>query len=162
MNRNYLIAERLREVFLNGKWIANTNFNNEITGVNFQQAITRVGNSNSIALLVFHLNYYLEGLLQALDTGKLTISDQFSFAMPAIASEEEWNTLRSDFLKNAEQFANRVERMPDSDFDLPFVDPAYGTLLRNIEGVIEHGYYHLGQVVLLRKMMVDVQEEHAN
>jgi hypothetical protein len=43
--------------------------------------------------------------------------------------------------------------MEDSAFDQPFVDEKYGTYLRNIEGVIEHSYYHLGQVSLLKKMV---------
>jgi hypothetical protein len=37
--------------------------------------------------------------------------------------------------------------------DAVFVDAKYGDYARNIEGVIEHSYYHLGQVVLVRKMV---------
>ena len=35
-----------------------------------------------------------------------------------------------------------------------FVYEKYGSYLRNIEGVIEHSYYHLGQVSLIRKMIM--------
>ena len=34
-----------------------------------------------------------------------------------------------------------------------FVDEKYGTYLRNIDGMIEHAYYHLGQVVLIKKLL---------
>jgi hypothetical protein len=43
--------------------------------------------------------------------------------------------------------------MDDARLDQSFVDEKYGTWLRNIEGVIEHCYYHLGQVSLIRKMI---------
>jgi hypothetical protein len=31
------------------------------------------------------------------------------------------------------------------------VEEKYGSVLRNIMGVIEHTHYHLGQIVLLKK-----------
>mgnify|MGYP003556468176 FL=1 len=36
------LAHRLREVLLNGTWIANTNFKEQITGVSWKEAIYRV------------------------------------------------------------------------------------------------------------------------
>jgi hypothetical protein len=153
MNRNSFLANRLREVLLNGKWIANTNFKEQIQSVTWEQAIQKVGNLNTIALLTFHINYYLQGLLNVFNGGALEIRDKYSFDMPEINSEKKWNVLVSIFLTNAELFAAHVEQMEDSAFDQPFVDEKYGTYLRNIEGVIEHSYYHLGQVSLLKKMV---------
>jgi hypothetical protein len=51
-------------------------------------------------------------------------------------------------------FAERIEQMQDDMFDKPFIDAKYGTVLRNIEGVIEHSYYHLGQITLIKKMIL--------
>lgn len=155
MTRNIDLANRLREVLLNGKWIANTNFKDQISRVSWEQAVQKVGSLNTIALLTFHINYYLAGLLDALDTGRLTISDKYSFDLPEIKSQADWEKLVADFLINAEKFADRVEHMDDSLFDQPFIDEKYGSYWRNIEGVIEHSYYHLGQVSLIRKMIVD-------
>lgn len=153
MTRNLDLASRLREVLLDGKWIANTNFRDQISQVSWEQATQQVGNLNTIALLTFHINYYLSGLLHALDTGRLTISDKFSFDLPEIKSKADWEKLVAHFLDNAEKFADRVEQMEDSLFDQPFIDEKYGSYWRNIEGVIEHCYYHLGQVSLIRKMI---------
>jgi hypothetical protein len=154
MTRNLTIASRLREVLLDGHWIANTNFKEQLLSVNWEQATQKIGNLNTIAALTYHLNYYLAGLLAALENGKLEISDKFSFDLPEIKSEEEWDKLVTAFLNNSKTFADRVEQMDDSIFDQPFVDEKYGSYLRNIEGVIEHSYYHLGQVSLLRKMIM--------
>lgn len=154
MKRNITIASRLREVFLDGRWIANTNYKEQIQGLYWQQAIQKVDNLNTIAALTYHINYYLAGLLKAFETGRLEISDKYSFDLPAINSEQEWNKLVVDFINNAENFASKVEEMDDKIFDQPFIDEKYGTYLRNIEGAIEHSYYHLGQISLIRKMII--------
>ncbi len=153
MTRNITTSNRLREVLLNGKWIANTNFKEQILSVSWEQAIQQVDNLNTIALLTFHINYYLKGILNVFNGGKLEIKDKYSFDLPEIKSESAWVALVNDFISNAEMFADKVEQMPDDLFDQPFADEKYGTYLRNIEGVIEHSYYHLGQVSLIRKMI---------
>lgn len=153
MNRNVALANRLREVLLNGKWIANTNFREQILSVSFDQASEKVDNLNTIVLLTFHINYYLRGILNVFNGGTLEIKDKFSFNLPENLTESDWKELVNDFLNNSELFARYVEEMEDSLLDQPFVDEKYGSYLRNIEGVIEHSYYHLGQVSLVRKLI---------
>ncbi len=153
MDRNLFLANRLREVLLNGRWIANTNYKEQLLSVDWQQAIQKVDNLNTIAALTYHINYYLAGLLSAFENGKLEISDKYSFDLPQIKSETDWDNLVTDFLSNSEKFSAKVEQMDDSVFDQPFIDEKYGTFLRNIEGVIEHSYYHLGQISLINKLI---------
>ncbi|MCC6818480.1 MAG: DUF1572 family protein [Bacteroidia bacterium] len=157
MTRNLSISSRLREVFLNGKWIANTNYKEQLQSVDYLQANQKISNLNTIAILAYHINYYLRGLISAFENGKLEISDQYSFDLPPINTEVEWKNLVNDFLINAELFAVKIEQMEDSQFDQAFIDEKYGTFLRNIEGVIEHSYYHLGQIVLIKKMITHNQ-----
>lgn len=153
MKRSLVIANRLREVLLNGHWIANTNYKEQLLNVNWEQATQKVDNLNTIAALTFHINYYLGGLLQVFNGGRLEISDKYSFDLPPIRSEADWNKLVNKFLNNSETFASQVENFSDDMLDMPFVDEKYGTYLRNIEGVIEHSYYHLGQISLIKKMI---------
>jgi hypothetical protein len=61
MDPNTFIANRLREVFLNGKWIANTNYRHQLEAITWQQAVKKVGDLNTIAALTYHINYYLAG-----------------------------------------------------------------------------------------------------
>lgn len=155
MSRNVMIANRLREVLLDGYWIANTNYKEQLLSITWQQAIRKVDDLNTISALTFHVNYYLSGLLVVFENGKLEISDQHSFDVPLINSAEEWNGLLNEFLSNAEEVASLVEQLDDSIFDQLFVEEKYGSYLRNIEGLIEHSYYHLGQIVLIRKMIME-------
>jgi len=57
--------------------------------------------------------------------------------------------------RNAERFAHHVERISEAQMEADFVDAKYGTYRRNIEGVIEHSYYHLGQIVIIAKMVTE-------
>lgn len=151
MNKD--LSNRLREVLLNGKWIANTNFKEQITSITWEQAIERVENLNTIALLTFHVNYYLNGILNVFEGGELEIKDKYSFDMAEISSEADWLNLINDFVSNAEKFISHVENMDENLLAQPFVKEEYGSYLRNIEAQIEHSYYHLGQVSLIRKMI---------
>lgn len=153
MNTTKDLANRLREVLLNGKWIANTNWKAQILSTSWEEAIHKVQNLNTIAALTFHVNYYLKGILQVFNGGELEIKDKYSFDLPEIKSETEWNILVNEFLNNAEKFVAHVETLNADSLTQPFVNEKYGTYLRNIEGVIEHSYYHLGQVVLIRKII---------
>lgn len=153
MKRSLSLAKRLREVLLSGHWIANTNYKEQIMNTNWSQATQKVANLNTIAALVYHIDYYLLGLLQVFKGGTLDIHDQYSFDLPEMQSEADWNSLVGNFLNHAEQFVAQVEQLDDEILDQDFVDEKYGSYLRNIEGVIEHSYYHLGQLSLIRKLI---------
>ena len=162
MTRSLFIANRLKEVLLNGHWIANTNYKEQLLSINREEATQKIGSLNTIAAITFHINYYLSGLLNVFNGGTLDISDKYSFDCPPIPSETEWKSLINEFLIHSEKFADAVAQMQDEKFDAIFVDEKYGTYLRNIEGVIEHSYYHLGQISLLKKMIAERGKESAN
>ncbi|MFC6101448.1 DUF1572 domain-containing protein [Olivibacter domesticus] len=153
--KSVFVANRLQEVLLSGHWIANTNYKELLLETTWEQAIHKIGSLNTIAALTFHINYYLAGLLNVFYGGKLEISDQYSFNLPPIQSEKDWKELVDDFLRNAEKFVIQVEQMAESKLKEPFVEEKYGNYLRNIEGIIEHSYYHLGQIVLIKKLITE-------
>jgi hypothetical protein len=154
MQLNQYLANRTEEVLLNGKWIANTNFKEQIESVSWREATTKIDELNTIALLTFHVDYYLGGLNQVFDGGTLDIKDKFSFDMPAITSDEDWQELKKQFIINAEKFVNHINNMTEEKINSDFIDSRYGTYLRNIDGMLEHTYYHLGQISLIKKMII--------
>lgn len=153
MSTTSQLAKRFREVILDGKWIANTNFKDQLSDISWEQATTKIGSLNTIAMLTFHIDYYIAGLINVFEGGNLEIRDQYSFDLPPIESQLEWNNLLNKFWSDAEKFADLLEKMPDSKMNEGFVDEKYGTYLRNIDGMIEHAYYHLGQISLIKKLI---------
>lgn len=153
MNQSTQIANRVREVILNGTWIANTNFKDQLADSDWQRTTKKVDSLNTIADLAQHIHYYISGILNVFNGGTLDIKDQFSFNFPPIESQEQWNLFLDKFWNDSEDFSRRVEAMSDEKLDSVFVDEKYGSFRRNIEAVIEHSYYHLGQIVLIKKML---------
>jgi hypothetical protein len=149
------LAKRFREVLLDGLWIANTNFKDQLKDVTWEQATAKVGSLNTIAMLTFHIDYYIAGLINVFEGGNLEIRDKYSFDLPPIESQEQWKELLNKLWNDAEKFATLLEQMPDSKMDEVFVDEKYGTYLRNIDGMIEHAYYHLGQITLIKKLLMN-------
>jgi hypothetical protein len=153
MESNQKIAARFREVFLSGTWIANTNYKDQLTGTSWEMATTRVTELNTLSALTQHVHYYIAGLVKVFEGGTLDIRDQYSYQFPPVTSQESWEKIQEQLWVDVEKFARLVEQFPPNQLLKDFVDPKYGTYQRNIEAMIEHAYYHLGQIVLIKKML---------
>jgi hypothetical protein len=154
------IAKRFREVILNGTWIANTNFKDQLSDLNWELATTQFNSLNTIAVLAQHIHYYIKGIKNVFTGGSLDIKDKYSFDFLPIPSQKEWENFLTQFWMDAEEFALLIEQMPEEKLKEMFVDEKYGTFQRNIEGMIEHSYYHLGQIVLIKKILVRGENLH--
>lgn len=154
MKNTVEIANRFREVILNGTWIANTNFKDQLENLDWEIAVTPIQNLNTIAILAQHIHYYINGINQVFKGGTLDIKDKFSFDFPPIDSQEQWNNFLIKFWKDSEEFALLIEQMSDEKLNENFVEEKYGTYKRNIDAMIEHSYYHLGQIVLIKKQQL--------
>lgn len=149
------IANRFREVILNGTWIANTNYKDQLQNLDWKTATTQVKNLNTISLLAQHIHYYINGINIVFKGRTLDIKDKFSFDFPPILSQQEWENFLTKFWNDAEEFALLVEQIPNQKLDQAFVDEKYGSYKRNIEAMLEHSYYHLGQIVLIKKLIIE-------
>lgn len=149
------IAKRFAEVILNGTWIANTNYHDQLAHLDWQTATAQVGSLNTIAALAQHVHYYINGINQVFKGGTLDIKDQYSFDFPPMTSQAQWEAFLLTFWRDAEEFATWVEKMPKAKLSDVFVDEKYSTYNRNIQAMIEHSYYHLGQIVLIKKLLLE-------
>lgn len=133
-------------------WVS-TNLKTQLTDVELKEATTKIGTLNTIAVLTFHINYYVAGVIKVLEGGPLEIRDKFSFDLPPLTSQEDWDKLKTKSFEDAEKFAILLEQLPDQKFNEGFVEEKYGNYFRNILGMIEHSYYHLGQIVIIKKLI---------
>lgn len=151
--RSQNLAQRCREVFLDGHWIANTNYYDQLSTIPYEKVCLSVNGCNSIAGLTLHIHYYIAGLLRYFHSGILDISDTYSFSSALPQSEQEWHSMRHNFLRDADTFINTIAIFSDDKLESVFYKEEYGTYERNIEAMIEHAYYHLGQMTLLAKIL---------
>ena len=157
MNLPQQVATHFRNIYFGDNW-TDVNLKDSLAGVNYQQATTQIYRCNTIAALVFHMNYYVSRVLKVFQGQPLDAHDNNAFDVPPITSEEEWEKLLNQFWADAETFATLVEQLPESKLDEIFVQEKYGTYYRNIHGIVEHNHYHLGQIVLLKKIMSQLDE----
>jgi len=152
MNLPQQIAKHFREVYVGGNW-TDVNLKDSLKDLTWQQATTQVHSCNTIAALVYHMNYYVSRVLKVLHGNPLEAHDKDSFGLPPVTSAEDWESLKKTAFTDAETFASKIEQLPASKFEETFVDEKYGSYYRNIHGIIEHNHYHLGQIVLLKKIL---------
>ena len=147
------IAKQFREVYYGGNWTG-SNLKDAVNGVNWEQAVQKVDGLNSIAALVFHINYYVDLIIKVLESKPLEGHDKYSFNLPPIQSTNDWEDLLNTSWANAEKFVKMVEALPDEKLRDTFVVEKYGNYYRNLEGVIQHTHYHLGQIVVIKKLIL--------
>ncbi|WP_298536432.1 DUF1572 family protein [uncultured Algibacter sp.] len=147
------LTGRLKEILTEGKWVTGTNIKDQISNLDWRIATKKIYSLNTISDLVFHLDYYISGVLNVLEGGKLVIKDKYSFDAPPINSELDWIDLVHKFCNNSEKFIVMISNMSEADLHKTFEKEQYGSYLRNIEAIIEHSYYHFGQIILIKKMI---------
>lgn len=147
------MAKHLREVNFGGNWTG-VNLKDQLKDVDWKLATQQIGSMNTIAILVYHINYYLDAAVKVLDGGPLDSKDEYSFSHPPIESEEDWQNLVQRSYDQAENLAQKLESLNDHQMSQTFVEEKYGSYFRNFQGIIEHSHYHLGQIVLLKKLIL--------
>jgi hypothetical protein len=146
------IANHFRAVHFGGNWTS-VNLKDTLSDISWQQATTKLDSLNTIAVLVYHINYYVAAVTEVLRGRPLNAHDKFSFDLPPIQSEQDWQNLLNKTWKDAEHFASLIEQLPDEKLLEVFSEEKYGTYYRNLHGIIEHTHYHLGQIVLIKKLL---------
>ena len=146
------IARHIRELHFGENW-TDVSLKALVEDLSWKEANTQVHDFNSIASLIFHINYYINAVLQVLHNKPLEARDKYSFDLPPIHSKKDWDQLLSKTWKEAEEFAQLIEKLTDQELLSIMIDEKYGTYYRNFQGIIEHSHYHLGQIALIKKII---------
>jgi len=146
------IAQQLHQVYFGGNWTA-ANLSEVLKDVTWLEATHQREGFNSIALLAFHIHYYVAGTLEVLEGRPLTIHDKLSFDMPPLENEEAWQARLSSMWEETRKVCALIEALPEERLREWFEKEKYGTYLRNLLGLTEHAHYHLGQIALLKKLL---------
>ncbi len=152
MKTSTQIATHVRAFHFGGNW-TDVNLKDTLADVTWEQAISKVDSFNTIAALVYHINYFIDAVIPVLLGGNLDASDKFSFNHPPIQSQEDWDNLLNKLWTDAETFASLIDTLPESTLWEDFWEDKYGNYYKNLQGIIEHSHYHLGQLVLIKKII---------
>lgn len=147
------IAKHFKDVHFGGNWTS-VNYRDVLADVSWPQACAKVQSFNTILTLVYHVKYYMHVVERVLLDEPLVGKDAESFIHPHLNNQEEWDALRNDFWAKADAVAILIAQLPDSLLTQPFYEEKYGTYYRNLQGMVEHHHYHLGQIVIIKKLLV--------
>jgi DinB superfamily len=145
------LARHIREIHFGKNWTW-SDMQEALKDVTWEEATNQSLSCNTIALLVFHMNFYLKIVQERILGREVKFRQEDSFAAPAISSEADWQQLLQKTWDDAEAFAQIVEQLPESRL-YEDISPKHGNFFKNIQGVVEHNHYHLGQIVLIKKML---------
>jgi hypothetical protein len=145
MSKSVLIASRVRALFFGPNW-TETSLSELLEQNDFHQFIhTRIGQQSAAAVL-FHLHYYQKAQLTVLQGGPLTAKDAESFHHPKWEVESDWLQFGSTVIDTGRALEAAIATWPESIWSEPFVKADYGSYETNLIGMLEHSYYHFGQL----------------
>ncbi|MGB5376852.1 DUF1572 domain-containing protein [Muriicola sp.] len=147
-----IIAENIKHVYLGGNWTA-VNLRDTLKGIDWKMATFKVASFHTIAELVFHMNYFVTVVLKVLQGMPLEGNDAVSFDCPSINSRKDWVEFQEQIFNEVEAFTVLVTALPEHQLWELIGDKKYGSYYRNLHGIVEHCHYHLGQIVLLKKLV---------
>jgi uncharacterized damage-inducible protein DinB len=152
MNLSHTLATHLRRLYTGGNW-TDINLKDSLDGLSWQQVTATPAGANSILALVYHLHYFVRAVTRVLQGGPLDAHDKYSFDHPPLESQVEWEAFLAEVFAEAETFAQLIEQLPPERLDENMAGEKYGSYFANLQGIIEHAHYHLGQIVLLKKLL---------
>jgi uncharacterized damage-inducible protein DinB len=152
MKINELIAQHLLDVNEGANW-TDINIKDTLEGLNYKEAnAITMASSNTIAALLHHISFYNDIVKERLWGNYPPINQLNGFDMEKIKNEIDWVKLKEKSLQSARDLASEVKKFPEEKlFDL--TANGHGTYYKMLHGVIEHAHYHLGQIVLLKKLV---------
>ncbi|MGI8950970.1 MAG: DinB family protein [Chitinophagaceae bacterium] len=150
MKISQLIAQHVEEV-VDGNW-TDIFLKDVLKDISYKEAIgVPTGITNSIAMLVHHILYYNEIVEQRLKNLNPAFNNANGFNVD-INNEEDWQQLKQKCINSFKELANTVRQFPDEK--LEEINPrGNSTFYKMLHGVVEHAHYHLGQIVLLKKII---------
>lgn len=146
------ISNQIKEAFYGENWTGSS-YKEQLDEISWDESIVQIDAYNSIAALLYHVNFFIDAILLVLNKKELSLSDKDSYNHPPINCAEDWGKLKSKLWENVDEFVDLIAKLPNEELDKDFWDNKYGNYYRNIHGVIQHSYYHLGQIAFIKKKL---------
>ena len=108
--------------------------------------------TNSIWEIANHLIAWRENVLERVK-GKVITTPIYNYILPvAVASETAWQELLQRLEQSQRHWISFLEDFDEKDFDTTYPNNGMN-YYEHIHGIIQHDCYHLGQIVLLTKLL---------
>lgn len=131
-------------------WIG-CNFKEALHGVDASLAAKNIAaDTNSIWQLVFHIIYWRTSVVNRLN-GNLNPPPFPDFRLPDELNEQNWKQTLLDFETSYHQLRKTIQHFKEENLHQPSPKPEQ-TFYQLMMGCLQHDAYHLGQLVLVKKV----------
>ncbi|WP_281232324.1 DinB family protein [Flavobacterium gelatinilyticum] len=152
MSENKRISALYQSIYNGNPWLE-VNLADTLKNVNAEQAYRKINpNLNTIWEIVNHLIQWRRNILQRMQ-GETIITPDHNYFVPVLdPSEAAWEQSLQTLAKTQEAWNTFFEDFDDADLTKIYVNNGH-TYYEHIHGIIQHDVYHLGQIVILKKML---------
>lgn len=152
MNIPFQIAQHLLQVTEGDNW-TDVNIADTIKDVSVEEATHRTEASpNTIASLLHHLSYWNRVMIQRINGIKPEIPESNGYDVPILKTDQAWGNLKKDHFASAHELADAIRKVDEARLEEPIL-PEYSSVYKNLQGTVEHVHYHLGQIVIIKKLV---------
>ena len=146
------LAQNLLTAFEGVNW-TDVSIADTLADLSVKQATTRTAASpNTIASLVNHLWYWNTIIMLRMKGENPVIPEVNGFDVEELNNEDDWKKLVAKTHQSFIDLADAIRKLPDEQLPDP-VSNGRSTVGKNLYGIVEHAYYHLGQIVMLKHLV---------
>lgn len=147
-----LIAQHLIDVHEGNNW-TDVSVADVLKDVTEEECVTLTSASpNTIASLLQHITFWNRVMVQRIKGNNVTIDEHNGFNLPPLQTEDDWLRLKVDNNISSHELAVAIANFDDNKLEEPLVSGG-SSAYKNLQGAVEHIHYHLGQMIILKKLI---------
>lgn len=147
-----LIAQHIIDVHEGGNW-TEIDITATLKDVSLNDAVLRtIASPNTIAALLHHITFWNREVMRRAKGIKTQVDESNGFNHPALNTEADWQHLKADNIQSAHELAAAIRQFDEAKLLVP-MEVHTSSAYKNFQGAVEHAHYHLGQIVILKKLV---------
>ncbi|MCC9066554.1 DinB family protein [Flavobacterium piscisymbiosum] len=152
MSESKRVSNLYQSIYNGNPWLEVT-LANTLENVTAEQAYRKINpNLNTIWEIVNHLIQWRRNILRRVQGEIITTPDHNYFVPILDSSEASWEQSLQSLAKSQEMWNACLNDFNDADFEKIDQNNNHN-FYEDIHGIIQHDVYHLGQIVILKKLL---------
>lgn len=152
MSENQRISSLYQSIYNGNPWLEVT-LAHTLENLTAEQAYRKINpNLNTIWEIVNHLIQWRRNILLRMQ-GETIVTPDHNYFVPVLdPSEAAWEQSLQSLAKTQDSWNAFFEDFDDADLAKIYINNGH-TFYEHIHGIIQHDVYHLGQIVILKKLL---------
>ena len=152
MQETKRITKLFTDIYNGSPWI-DVNLTDTLSKLTAAQSANRpIPQCNTIWEIVNHLIQWRQNVLQRVQGKVIKTPSHNYFQKVKDTSPKAWKTTLNDLAGSQKQWLDFLKKFDENDFEKVYPNNGM-TYYEHIQGIIQHDAYHLGQIVMLSKLV---------